>query len=184
MKQESGVYAIHNLKTGKRYIGSSSNLQGRFAVHKTTLKNGYHSNKFLQEDYIEFGLDAFKFIVLENCPKDKLFIIEQRYLDSYKRYNMNQYLYNIATDASSPKGIKRSNETKKKMSISTRHKKLNNTSGFNGIYLNKPLSKWVSRIYINKKMKHIGVFTEIKDAVTARNKYIINNNLPDKIQEI
>lgn len=60
----------------------------------------------------------------------------------------------------------------------------NNTSGYTGIYWNNRQQKWFADININRKSKTIGRFTSKKDALDARNKYIIDNNLTEyKIQE-
>ncbi len=46
-----GVYAIHCLITGRRYIGSSTNVENRWSVHKSELKLNKHYSIELQEDY-------------------------------------------------------------------------------------------------------------------------------------
>jgi len=43
-----------------------------------------------------------------------------------------------------------------------------NTSGTCGVHLNKLTKKWVARICIDGKLKHIGYFVSIDDAITAR----------------
>lgn len=51
-----------------------------------------------------------------------------------------------------------------------RNRKLssNNKSGFNGVGWVKRVSMWQARIKINGKLKHIGFYSDITDAVTAR----------------
>ena len=44
----------------------------------------------------------------------------------------------------------------------------NNKSGFTGVYWHKRASKWVAKIYLNGKDKHLGCFTDIDDAIEAR----------------
>ncbi len=45
----------------------------------------------------------------------------------------------------------------------------NNTSGYKGVRWNKPNKKWDSRIMLNGKSIHIGVFKNIQDAALAYN---------------
>jgi hypothetical protein len=59
-----------------------------------------------------------------------------------------------------------------------------NKSGYEGVRFRKNLSKWRAYIQVNRKQIHIGVFARLKQAVEARNNYIIKNNLTEyKIQE-
>lgn len=44
----------------------------------------------------------------------------------------------------------------------------NNTSGFSGVSWDKKLSKWLSRIKVNRKTIYLGYFIDIKDAALAR----------------
>ena len=44
----------------------------------------------------------------------------------------------------------------------------NNTSGYNGIYWDKNSKKWTPRIRINGKMKRLGSFKNIEDAIAVR----------------
>lgn len=43
-----------------------------------------------------------------------------------------------------------------------------NTSGYNGVYLNKRTGKWIAQITFKSKTYHLGSFEEIEDAVRAR----------------
>ena len=59
-------------------------------------------------------------------------------------------------------------------------------SGYTGIFYCKNIKSkpWSARIYMNKKYVCLGSFATKKEAVEARNKYIIDNNLTEyKIQE-
>lgn len=46
----------------------------------------------------------------------------------------------------------------------------NNTSGFKGVYLNKPLKKWQAFITIDGKPKYLGIFAKVEDAALARDR--------------
>ena len=57
----------------------------------------------------------------------------------------------------------------------------NNKSGYVGVLWHKRTSKWVASIGINNKVKHLGQFPTIEEAVLARDNYIIDNGLPHKL---
>jgi len=61
----AGIYQVKNTANGKMLLGSSLNLEGPLNRHKFMLKIGGHTNKALQNDWNEFGPDAFTFEVLE-----------------------------------------------------------------------------------------------------------------------
>lgn len=44
---------------------------------------------------------------------------------------------------------------------------IDNTSGFKGVYWDKPYKKWRARILINNKRKHLGYFTTPEEAHSA-----------------
>lgn len=59
-----------------------------------------------------------------------------------------------------------------------------NPSGYKGIYQKKDSNSWISCIRVNKKQIHIGSFKSKREALEARNQFIIKNNLTEyKIQE-
>lgn len=68
-----GVYEIKNKINGLFYIGSSSNIYSRWTKHKRELRKNVHSNYYLQDDWNEFGSDAFSFTIIKRCcENDKL----------------------------------------------------------------------------------------------------------------
>lgn len=62
-------------------------------------------------------------------------------------------------------------------------KQKNNISGYTGISYHKKNKKWASYVIFNKKHIHLGLFNTQKEALEARNKYIICNHLEHPIQE-
>lgn len=64
--------------------------------------------------------------------------------------------------------------------IRNTRKRIDNTSGYVGVVYNKATKKWYSSVTINKKKVRLGTYENKKDALIARNKYIIENSL-DKI---
>lgn len=59
----------------------------------------------------------------------------------------------------------------------------NNKSGYTGVGYDRARGKFLVQVYSKgKSSKHIGRFNTLKEAVEARNRYIIDNNLPHRIQ--
>ncbi len=56
-----------------------------------------------------------------------------------------------------------------------------NTSGVKGVCYHKSIGKWVASIGVESKLKHIGSFKTLEEAVQARDNYIIENKLPNKL---
>jgi group I intron endonuclease len=105
-----GVYSIRNKVNNCCYIGSSKDNVSRWRKHKSLLRGGRHYSQILQKEWSEYGEDNFEFYILEFCNKEDLILIEQRHLDEQKP------LYNTSPSAGSPRGLKRSLETRLKQS--------------------------------------------------------------------
>lgn len=113
--QESGIYKITNTKTGRAYIGSSVNITSRLAHHFNELSKGIHHCSYLQNSYNKWGKDAFDADVIEYVDDIKILLErEQFYIDSIGLDS----LYNTHPMARSPLGVKRTAETKAKLSAS------------------------------------------------------------------
>jgi len=96
----SGIYAIENIWSGHRYIGSASNMARRWNAHRRMLRQATHDNIHLQRAWNRDGEDAFRFEVIEECGLDILIRAEQRHLDALCPE------YNIALVAGSSLGVK------------------------------------------------------------------------------
>jgi len=88
------VYEIRNTKNGRCYIGQTTNITSRLVEHKNSLKNNSHHNRLLQDDYNEFGKEAFTFEILREClTLEKLFYFESHYINRFeavsKGYNLS-----------------------------------------------------------------------------------------------
>jgi len=66
----AATYSITNTINGKIYIGQSTQYPRRWKTHKRLLRKNTHENRSLQQDYNEYGKDAFVFEVLEEYPAD------------------------------------------------------------------------------------------------------------------
>lgn len=93
-----GVYKIINIKTGNIYIGSSKNLSVRISSHKSLLRKNYPDNIRIRADLNLYGIDSFKFEVLEYCEDSIKKEREQFYYDLLKPY------YNVWKSVYSAKG--------------------------------------------------------------------------------
>lgn len=125
---DSGIYAINNIINGKIYIGSASNLRGRWNGHLSHLRKNKHHNRHLQRAWNKYGENNFRVSVLELCEKDELIDREQYYINTLEACN-HSVGYNINKDATSSIGVKRSEETKRRISES---KKKNPTRYWKG----------------------------------------------------
>ena len=78
----SGVYKITNIETNECYIGSSKNINHRWATHKCSSIWKQCPNNKLYNDFQQHGLDKFKFEILEET--DNLKEREQYWIDLLK----------------------------------------------------------------------------------------------------
>ena len=125
-----GIYQIRNLLNGKIYVGSSVNLNTRRIRHFRDLRGGFHFNSHLQRAFNKYGPDAFVFEVIEYCESSKLIEREQFWID-YKK--TSHTLYNSSPTAGNQLGIKRTDETKKKMSAAQKGHKTSDEARQNGL---------------------------------------------------
>lgn len=89
MNKISGVYKITNTVTNEYYIGSSKNINQRWAYHKCPSSWKRCSNKKLYIAFQQYGLDKFKFEIVEETTNLKE--MEQYYIDLLKpSYNNNR----------------------------------------------------------------------------------------------
>lgn len=122
--KETGVYKIINLINNKIYVGSSSSEKDGFKdsinTHIRLLNNNKHPNKHLQSSWIKYGSKNFKFEIIETIKgKEKIIEREQFYIDYYDVTNPEKG-YNKSPIANSQLNFKHSDESKKKMSESTK----------------------------------------------------------------
>jgi group I intron endonuclease len=111
-KMTCGVYKITS-PSGNFYIGSSVNIRKRWNEHIRSMKNGSHHSNQLQRAADKYGIDSFKFEILEECDVEKETIIslEQKYIDKLKPK------YNSSPTAGSCLGYKWSDDRKTAFSI-------------------------------------------------------------------
>lgn len=64
-----GIYKITNIINNKCYIGQSSNIKRRKNEH---MNINHETNKSLKLAYLKYGLENFKFEILEECKLEEL----------------------------------------------------------------------------------------------------------------
>nr|QUO98942.1 putative GIY-YIG homing endonuclease [Oedogonium crispum] len=58
---KSGLYLITCIPLEKHYVGESSDVTQRINAHKSALRRGIHVNRKMQEDFQNYGENAFVF---------------------------------------------------------------------------------------------------------------------------
>lgn len=111
----SGIYQILCVPTGKVYIGSAVDLWNRWRQHRGDLQRNKHPNSYLQHAWNKHGAAAFQFQVLLFCSATELIAQEQQKIDALKATD-DRHGFNLAPTAGSHLGIKRSIETRAKLS--------------------------------------------------------------------
>lgn len=71
--------------------------------------------------------------------------------------------------------------TQRIQNINMRHK---NTSGYVGISRHSEANRWYGRVKVNGKTIYTGMSESIEEAARMRNEYIINNELPNKLNAL
>lgn len=109
-----GIYKIENKINKKVYIGSSKNVEKRWATHLSELRNNKHHSYHLQQAWNKYGQDSFEFSIIEILDNEFLLIEKEQYwIDKYASYNC-KLGYNISNCANRPamrKGFNRSEFT-------------------------------------------------------------------------
>lgn len=83
-----GIYKVTNLINNKVYIGQSDNIAHRWRIHRDhSLNNcGHDYNCIFYKAIRKYGLENFKFEVIEECSKDELNNRERYWIKHYKSY--------------------------------------------------------------------------------------------------
>jgi hypothetical protein len=99
----AGVFQVKNMANGKVLLGSSLNLEGPLNRHRFMLKIGSHTNKALQNDWVEFSPEQFVFEILEEVQckddpnfnlKDELALLEMIWLEKLQPFGERGYNVN------------------------------------------------------------------------------------------
>jgi group I intron endonuclease len=85
-----GIYKITNLVNGMCYVGQSRDINKRWIDHRRKSPN--LSNMYLHRAIRKYGLDKFKFEVIQECEISQLNDLERKYiavLNTQKPYGYN-----------------------------------------------------------------------------------------------
>ena len=82
-----GIYQIVNTLNGKRYVGSSVDIEKRWQKHQQDLRKGSHHAQHLQHSWNKSGGDKFIIRVIFECEREELIENEQAELDKGYDYN-------------------------------------------------------------------------------------------------
>ena len=115
------IYMITNILNNKTYVGSAMIYGRRVKDHLRLLDKGTHHSKHLQNSYDKHGKDVFEFKILEEVDDvSELINTEQKWMDSVNpEFNMTKI-----AGLNSHLGMKRSDETKRKISEALTGRKL------------------------------------------------------------
>jgi len=156
-EQKSGIYSITNILNNKVYYGSSVNCVRRWSEHKTALIHDKHYNIHLQRAWNKYGKSNFRFDVVENVSADQLQIVEQQYLDFTNTFSM--WTYNISKSvAHTNRGIKFSDESRRKMSIASKKRKPSDETKLKMSLSHKGKNTWTAGNPANNRDKTIYTF--------------------------
>lgn len=64
-----GVYVVRNLVDGAAYVGSALDIDARWEQHRAALDRSCHPNRALQAAWLQRGVEAFEWIVLESIDR-------------------------------------------------------------------------------------------------------------------
>ena len=119
-KKIIGIYKIENLINNKVYIGSSISVMNRFSTHKRLLIGNIHFNKHLQSSFNKYGIENFKFEILEYLKFINKNLIQEREEFNIKLHNStdSKYGYNKRVECNTNLGMKFTDEQREKMKIS------------------------------------------------------------------
>ncbi len=119
--KENVVYKITNTENNHRYVGSTTaGLRVRRGKHLWELKNNIHHNRHLQRAYNLYGKDKFVFEILEHVADvNTLLAREGHWTDILKP----EYNIDLKHSALSHIGMKRTEETRRRISESQKGKK-------------------------------------------------------------
>lgn len=191
-----GVFEIRNIVTGQVYIGYSIDLKHRETWYFRQLINGRLNKKCsaLQSSFNKYGEENFQFNILEYCDEENLIQTKQIWMDCFKSYNketgFNSYLtadcstYNNEFRKSKENnknalGLIHSEETRKRMSILRKGKKLPPFSEEHkkNISLSKKGKKASEETKERQRLKKIGNKNCLGNKLTLKHRENISQSL-------
>lgn len=99
------------------YIGKASNFDKRWASHIQELKKNTHRNILLQRAWNKYGKENFKFYILEFVRDKNLLIKREQFWLDQSKCSVRGIGYNLNPKADSNLGRIVSEETRRRLSI-------------------------------------------------------------------
>lgn len=147
-----------------------------YATWDSMMQRCFNPNSINYKNYGARGI-----VVSEEFKDCKTYI---SYIESLSNYSLNldYQIDRINNDGNYERG-----NLKFSSLIEQNHNKRvksDNKTGYKGVAQAVNSSRWRAYLYLDSKTQiSIGIFDTIKQAVEARNQYILDNNLPHKIQK-
>lgn len=135
-----GIYQILTRHNGKRYIGSSVDIERRWLEHLRDLRGRGHHSTYLQRVYAKHGPNNLEHEVLITCQPDMLLYYEQQFLDQLRPE------YNSCPSAHNTLGRPVLDSTREKLSRARRGKPFSETHRERLAESNRNRAKQVIRI--------------------------------------
>lgn len=122
-----GIYEVRNEGNGKRYVGSSVNVERRLAQHRHSLRRGSGRNRHLQAAFDKYGEEKFSFRPLLVCAENDLIFYEDLVIAGYDAVRNG---YNQRIDVTSNRGCRWTLSEEARRNIGNGHRGL--PSGMKG----------------------------------------------------
>lgn len=105
VQEPSGIYQIRCTRTGRKYVGSSIDIEVRWKAHRRELNQRTHCNRHLQQAWIRHGEPRFEFRVLELVEPELLRRKELSWIDRLHATDRRRgFNVNRRTGGSRPRG--------------------------------------------------------------------------------
>lgn len=176
--KKRGVYQIKNLVTNKIYIGSTiTSFIYRWRQHQSKLKMGKHENAHLQSSYIKYGDSSFEYTILYvGTSLEDIRIKEQELINTFDSCNPNKG-YNLDNIVDRHN---RSEETKRKISLSKVGKCSGTSNGFYGKTHSDEVKSKLRQVHLGKKASDT---TKAKMAEKKKIMIRVNDTIYPSIKE-
>ncbi len=177
---EVQISSIKNAKTkGCRCISKRPDSYRKHQLYPTWNGIMQRCNNIKAKNYKNYGEKGIK---ISNEFKDiEVFIKYIEVLPNYeKRLVEKRTLDRINNNGNYERGnLRWATGTEQVLNQNPRY---NRKHKYPGIQYNEKKKRWVVSVTHNNKCKYIGMFKSEKEGLDAKNKYIIYNNLPHKIE--